>query len=162
MNSDGNLTFTAADNASTDRSLGRMTAGPPRISPLFDDLDPAADRGRRARPQRAGARGGQLGRGARVGRLAASARGRRFRWGCTRTAASSSPTAASRPSSARGGHRARRTAGNGTALVDYRNDAIGDLLRRGRGALRQHARHRHRDRRAAILRDARGLPTTTW
>src|SRR5262249_17500161 len=41
VNSDGNLTFTAGDAASTDRSLGRMTAGPPRISPLFDDLDPA-------------------------------------------------------------------------------------------------------------------------
>src|SRR5205085_9717323 len=45
VNSDGNLTFTAADNASTDRSLGRMTAGPPRISPLFDDLNPAAPAG---------------------------------------------------------------------------------------------------------------------
>jgi uncharacterized protein (TIGR03437 family) len=41
VNSDGNLTFTAGDSASTDRSLSRMTAGPPRISPLFDDLDPA-------------------------------------------------------------------------------------------------------------------------
>ena len=41
VNSDGNLTFTAGDNASTQRSLGRMTAGPPRISPLFDDLDPS-------------------------------------------------------------------------------------------------------------------------
>jgi uncharacterized protein (TIGR03437 family) len=42
LNSDGNLTFTTADTASTARSLGRMTAGPPRISPLFDDLDPSA------------------------------------------------------------------------------------------------------------------------
>jgi uncharacterized protein (TIGR03437 family) len=41
LNSDGNLTFTAAESASTDRSLGRMTGGPPRISPLFDDLDPS-------------------------------------------------------------------------------------------------------------------------
>jgi len=41
VNSDGNLTFTVGDSASTDRSLGRMTAGPPRICPLFDDLDPA-------------------------------------------------------------------------------------------------------------------------
>jgi len=39
LNSDGNLTFTAGDSASTSRSLGRMTGGPPRISPLFDDLD---------------------------------------------------------------------------------------------------------------------------
>src|ERR1035441_4281831 len=41
LNSDGNLTFTAAESASTDRSVGRMTGGPPRISPLFDDLDPS-------------------------------------------------------------------------------------------------------------------------
>ncbi len=45
INSDGNLTFTAGDSASTERSLGRMTAGPPRISPLFDDLDPALTAG---------------------------------------------------------------------------------------------------------------------
>jgi uncharacterized protein (TIGR03437 family) len=45
VNSDGNLTFTAGDNASTQRSLGRMTAGPPRISPLFDDLNPALTAG---------------------------------------------------------------------------------------------------------------------
>jgi uncharacterized protein (TIGR03437 family) len=45
VNSDGNLTFTAPDSASSDRSLGRMTAGPPRISPLFDDLDPALTSG---------------------------------------------------------------------------------------------------------------------
>jgi uncharacterized protein (TIGR03437 family) len=41
INSDGNLTFGAGDKESTDRSLGRMTAGPPRLSPLFDDLDPS-------------------------------------------------------------------------------------------------------------------------
>ena len=41
INSDGNLTFSEGDNASTDRSLGRMVAGPPRISPLFRDLDPS-------------------------------------------------------------------------------------------------------------------------
>jgi uncharacterized protein (TIGR03437 family) len=45
VNSDGNLTFTAGDSASTQRSLGRMTAGPPRISPLFDDLDPSKTAG---------------------------------------------------------------------------------------------------------------------
>lgn len=45
VNSDGNLTFTALDNASTQRSLGRMTAGPPRIAPLFDDLNPARTAG---------------------------------------------------------------------------------------------------------------------
>lgn len=41
INSDGNLTFNAGDNASTDRSLGRMVAGEPRLSPLFRDLDPS-------------------------------------------------------------------------------------------------------------------------
>src|SRR5258706_961364 len=41
INSDGNLTFNAGDNASTDRSLGRMVAGEPRVSPLFRDLDPS-------------------------------------------------------------------------------------------------------------------------
>jgi uncharacterized protein (TIGR03437 family) len=45
VNSDGNLTFTAGDSASTDRGLGRMTAGPPRIAPLFDDLNPALTAG---------------------------------------------------------------------------------------------------------------------
>jgi uncharacterized protein (TIGR03437 family) len=41
LNSDGNLTFTAGDSASSGRSVGRMTGGVPRISPLFDDLDPS-------------------------------------------------------------------------------------------------------------------------
>src|SRR6266567_6974542 len=45
VNSDGNLTFTVGDAASSDRSLGRMTSGPPRISPLFDDLDPSRTAG---------------------------------------------------------------------------------------------------------------------
>ncbi|HEY1338753.1 MAG TPA: hypothetical protein VGF59_14655, partial [Bryobacteraceae bacterium] len=45
VNSDGNLTFTEGDNASTSRSLGRATSGPPRISPLFDDLNPAQTAG---------------------------------------------------------------------------------------------------------------------
>jgi len=45
VNSDGNLTFTAGDNASTPRSLGRMTSGPPRIAALFDDLDPSQTAG---------------------------------------------------------------------------------------------------------------------
>jgi len=40
VNSDGNLTFGRGDNASTSRSLGRFMAGPPRIAPLFADLDP--------------------------------------------------------------------------------------------------------------------------
>ncbi|HUS07066.1 MAG TPA: hypothetical protein VMZ52_12240 [Bryobacteraceae bacterium] len=41
INSDGNLTFGTGDVGITDRSLGRMTAGAPRISPLFADLDPS-------------------------------------------------------------------------------------------------------------------------
>ncbi|PYT30287.1 MAG: hypothetical protein DMG57_08555 [Acidobacteria bacterium] len=41
INSDGDLTFNEGENASTDRSLGRMVAGPPRIAPLFEDLDPS-------------------------------------------------------------------------------------------------------------------------
>lgn len=41
INSDGNLTFGAGDGSSSARSLGRVTAGPPRIAPLFRDLDPS-------------------------------------------------------------------------------------------------------------------------
>ena len=41
VNSDGNLTFTAGDMASSDRSVARFNAGPPRIAPLFSDLDPS-------------------------------------------------------------------------------------------------------------------------
>ena len=41
INSDGDLTFNEGENGSTDRSLGRMVAGPPRIAPLFEDLDPS-------------------------------------------------------------------------------------------------------------------------
>jgi uncharacterized protein (TIGR03437 family) len=41
VNSDGNLTFTGGDGSSSERSLGRMTSGPPRISGLFRDLDPS-------------------------------------------------------------------------------------------------------------------------
>ncbi|MCU1275801.1 MAG: hypothetical protein JWO48_3232 [Bryobacterales bacterium] len=41
INSDGDLTFSEGDNATTERSLGRMVAGPPRIAPLFRDLDPS-------------------------------------------------------------------------------------------------------------------------
>lgn len=42
VNSDGNLTFVSGDANSTDRSLGRMIGGQPRIAPLFTDLDPTA------------------------------------------------------------------------------------------------------------------------
>ena len=44
VNSDGNLTFGESDTAITERSLGRMTAGPPRIAGLFRDLDPSMSR----------------------------------------------------------------------------------------------------------------------
>lgn len=40
VHSDGNLTFEEPDAASQARSLGRLAAGPPRIAPLFADLDP--------------------------------------------------------------------------------------------------------------------------
>lgn len=42
VHSDGNLTFVAPDAASTSRSLDRMIGGPPRIAPLFADLNPEA------------------------------------------------------------------------------------------------------------------------
>ncbi len=41
LNSDGNLTFGLGDNQSTPRSLARALSGPPRIAPLFVDLDPS-------------------------------------------------------------------------------------------------------------------------
>jgi hypothetical protein len=40
VNSDGNVTFGAEDRASTDRNVARLLSGPPRIAPVFDDLDP--------------------------------------------------------------------------------------------------------------------------
>jgi hypothetical protein len=42
VNSDGNLTFGEADNASTARGLERLASGAPRIAPFFADLDPSA------------------------------------------------------------------------------------------------------------------------
>ena len=41
VNSDGNVTFDEADNASTARSLSRVASGAPRIAPFFADLDPS-------------------------------------------------------------------------------------------------------------------------
>lgn len=41
VNSDGNLSFGAGDSEAAQRSLGRIVAGPPRIAPLFMDLDPS-------------------------------------------------------------------------------------------------------------------------
>src|SRR5262249_35444070 len=40
VNSAGNLTFGAGDSASTTRGVGRLVSGPPRIAPLFADLNP--------------------------------------------------------------------------------------------------------------------------
>ncbi|HEV8581000.1 MAG TPA: hypothetical protein VGX68_18195 [Thermoanaerobaculia bacterium] len=45
VHSDGNLTFNAADAASTERSLFRLLGGPPRVAPLFADLNPEAASG---------------------------------------------------------------------------------------------------------------------
>ena len=42
LNTDGNLTFTASDVASSERNLTRVISGPPRIAVLFDDLNPLA------------------------------------------------------------------------------------------------------------------------
>ena len=42
VNSDGNLTFEAKDDASTPRTLSRLVAGPPRVAPLLADLNPSA------------------------------------------------------------------------------------------------------------------------
>ncbi|MBM3791513.1 MAG: hypothetical protein FJW35_14360, partial [Acidobacteria bacterium] len=42
LNSDGNLTFTRSDTSSSARDLGRFIGGPPRIGPLFADLDPTS------------------------------------------------------------------------------------------------------------------------
>jgi uncharacterized protein (TIGR03437 family) len=41
LNSDGNLTFEEGDVLTSDRGLGRLRSGPPRIAPLFEDLDPS-------------------------------------------------------------------------------------------------------------------------
>jgi hypothetical protein len=41
VNSDGNITFREGDDASTDRSVGRLLTGPPRVAPFLADLDPS-------------------------------------------------------------------------------------------------------------------------
>ena len=41
VHSDGNVSFEEPDAASSPRSLHRLTAGPPRVAPLFRDLDPS-------------------------------------------------------------------------------------------------------------------------
>ena len=41
VHSDGNVTFEEPEASSTSRSFARMVSGPPRIAPLFTDLDPS-------------------------------------------------------------------------------------------------------------------------
>ncbi len=55
VNSDGNATFGEGDSAVAARSLARAVSGPPRIAPLFVDLDPSRTAARvrfEARPDR--------------------------------------------------------------------------------------------------------------
>jgi hypothetical protein len=40
VNSDGNVTFGAKDDASTGRNVGRLVNGPPRVAPLLADFNP--------------------------------------------------------------------------------------------------------------------------
>lgn len=40
VNSDGNVTFTEGDANPATKTVGLLAGGPPRIAPLFDDLDP--------------------------------------------------------------------------------------------------------------------------
>jgi hypothetical protein len=40
VHSDGNLTFVAPDAESSERNLSRLVDGPPRVAPLFADLNP--------------------------------------------------------------------------------------------------------------------------
>jgi len=42
VNADGNLTFLAGDVDTGPRALDRVTTGPPRLAPLFSDLNPPA------------------------------------------------------------------------------------------------------------------------
>ena len=42
VNSDGNITFGEADQASTERDVSRLLTGPPRVAPFLADLDPTA------------------------------------------------------------------------------------------------------------------------
>ncbi|HEX7284362.1 MAG TPA: hypothetical protein VF239_20060 [Vicinamibacterales bacterium] len=45
VNSDGNVTFEAGDNESTERGITRLSTGQPRIAPFFADLDPSVSGG---------------------------------------------------------------------------------------------------------------------
>ncbi len=45
INSDGNVSFTEGDANPVTKTIGLLTGGPPRIAPLFVDLDPSRARG---------------------------------------------------------------------------------------------------------------------
>jgi hypothetical protein len=45
VNSDGNVTFGVEEHTSADRNVARFLTGPPRIAPVFDDLDPSSGGG---------------------------------------------------------------------------------------------------------------------
>jgi uncharacterized protein (TIGR03437 family) len=45
LNSDGNISFTEGDANPVTKTIGLLTGGPPRIAPLFVDLDPTRARG---------------------------------------------------------------------------------------------------------------------
>jgi hypothetical protein len=46
VNSDGNITLGEGDKSSSERNLGRLVTGPPRIAPFFTDLDPSTGTGK--------------------------------------------------------------------------------------------------------------------
>jgi hypothetical protein len=46
VNSDGNITLDEEDKSSTERDIGRLVTGPPRIAPFLADLDPSTGSGR--------------------------------------------------------------------------------------------------------------------
>ena len=46
VNSDGNITLVEEDHSSTERDIGRLVTGPPRIAPFFADLDPSTGTGK--------------------------------------------------------------------------------------------------------------------
>ena len=46
INSDGNVTLVDEDKSSTERDIGRLVTGPPRIAPFFADLDPSTGTGK--------------------------------------------------------------------------------------------------------------------
>lgn len=45
VNSDGNITLGSGDGSSTARTAGHLVSGPPRIAPLYVDLDPTSGGG---------------------------------------------------------------------------------------------------------------------